>query len=80
MTNNLSSSKLPTPIASESNRRDGGKFFPLPGFAAPQGSPSFESLIPKNDEKRKKEDEADEIEAAKNEKEHFSKLNRKDRP
>jgi len=65
MTNNLSSSKLPTPIASESNRRDGGKFFPLPGFAAPQGSPSFESLIPKNDEKRKKEDEADEIEAAK---------------
>ena len=65
MTNNLSSSKLPTPIASESNRRDGGNFFPPPSFAAPHGSASFESLIPKNDKKQKKEEEADELEAAK---------------
>ena len=65
MTNNLSSSKLPNPLTSESNRRDVGIFFPSPNFAAPQGSASFESLIPKNDSKRKKDDEADELEAAK---------------
>ncbi len=65
MTNNLSSSKLPTPIASESNRRDGGIFFPLPGFATKQGTASFESLIPKNEGKEKRDEEAEELAAAK---------------
>jgi hypothetical protein len=65
MTNNLYSSKLPIPIASESNRRDGGKFFPLPSFATKQGTASFESLIPKNEGKEKRDEEAEELAAAK---------------
>ena len=65
MNNHLSSSKLPTPLASESTRRDVGNFFPLPGFASPQSSCSFESLIPKNDAKQRKDEDQEEIESAK---------------
>ena len=75
MTNNLSSSKLPTPMASESNRRDGGIFFPLPGFATKQGTASFESLIPKNEGKEKRDEEAEELAAAKKRKKALEQVN-----
>jgi hypothetical protein len=80
MTNNLSSSKLPNPLTSESNRRDVGIFFPSPNFAAPQGSASFESLIPKNDSKRKKDDEADELEAAKKRRKNLEQFEQSSQP
>jgi hypothetical protein len=80
MTNNLSSSKLPNPLTSESNRRDVGIFFPSPNFAAPHGSASFESLIPKNDSKRKKDDEADELEAAKKRRKNLEQFEQSSQP
>ncbi len=80
MTNNLSSSKLPNPLTSESNRRDVGIFFPSPNFAASQGSASFESLIPKNDSKRKKDEEADELEAAKKRKKNLEQFEQPTQP
>ena len=80
MTNNLSSSKLPNPLTSESNRRDIGIFFPSPNFVASQGSASFESLIPKNDSKKKKEDEADELEAAKKRKKTLQQFDQSTQP
>jgi hypothetical protein len=80
MTNNLSSSKLPNPLTSESNRRDVGIFFPSPNFAASQGSASFESLIPINDSKRKKDDEADELEAAKKRKKNLEQFEQSSQP
>ena len=80
MTNNLSSSKLPNPLTSESNRRDVGIFFPSPNFAASQGSASFESLIPKNDSKRKKDEEADELEAAKKRKKNLEQFEQSSQP
>ena len=80
MTNNLSSSKLPNPLTSESNRRDVGIFFPSPNFVAPQGSASFESLIPKNDSKRKKDEEADELEAAKKRKKNLEQFEQPTQP
>jgi hypothetical protein len=80
MTNNLSSSKLPNPLTSESNRRDVGIFFPSPNFAAPQGSASFESLIPRNDSKRKKDEEADELEAAKKRKKNLEQFEQSTQP
>jgi hypothetical protein len=80
MTNNLSSSKLPNPLTSESNRRDVGIFFPSPNFAAPQGSASFESFIPKNESKRKKDDEADELEAAKKRRKNLEQFEQSSQP
>ena len=80
MTNNLSSSKLPNPLTSESNRRDVGIFFPSPNFAASQGSASFESLIPRNDSKRKKDEEADELEAAKKRKKNLEQFEQSTQP
>jgi hypothetical protein len=80
MTNNLSSSKLPNPLTSESNRRDIGIFFPSPNFVASQGSASFESLIPKNDSKKKKDDEADELEAAKKRKKTLQQFDQTTQP
>ena len=80
MTHNLSSSKPPSPLASESNRRDVGIFFPPPNFAVSQGSGSFESLIPKNDSKRKKDEEADELEAAKKRKKNLQQFEQSTQP